>query len=63
MVFEPLLGWRGVEVTEQRTAKDLAEVLRWLVEDLHPETRKVVLVTDNLNTHRPGCLYKEFEPA
>jgi len=63
MVFEPLLGWRGVEVTERRTAKDLAEVLRWLVEDLHPEARKVVLVTDNLNTHTPGCLYEVFEPA
>jgi hypothetical protein len=63
MVFEPLLGWRAVRVTERRTARDLAEVLRWLVEDLHPEARKVVLVTDNLNTHTPGCLYEALEPA
>jgi hypothetical protein len=33
------------------------------VEELHPEARRVVLVTDNLNTHTPGCLYEAFEPA
>lgn len=63
MVFQPLVGVRWVQVTERRTAKDLAEVLRELVEDIHDEARKVVLVTDNLNTHNPGCLYEAFEPA
>ena len=62
MAFEPLLGWRWVKVTERRTAKDLAEVLRELVE-IHEQARKLVLVTDNLNTHGPGCLYEAFEPA
>jgi DDE superfamily endonuclease len=62
MIFEPLLGWRYVEVTERRTAKDLADVLRWLVEDVHAEAEKVVLVTDNLNTHTPACLYEAFAP-
>ena len=45
LAFEPLLGWRAVQATERRTAKDFAEVLRWLVEDLHAKARKVVLVT------------------
>jgi hypothetical protein len=62
MAFEPLLGWRSVRVTERRTAKDFAEVLRWLAEDVHPDAEKVVLVTDNLNTHTPACLYAAFEP-
>jgi len=62
MVSEPLLGWRHVEVTDRRTAKDFAEVLRWLAEDLHPDADTLVLVTDNLNTHGPGCLYEAFEP-
>jgi hypothetical protein len=62
MAFEPLLGWRAVQTTVRRTAKDFAEVLRWLVEDVHAEARKVVLVTDNLNTHTPGCLYEAFAP-
>jgi len=62
MVFEPLLGWRHVEVTERRTAKDFAEVLRWLVEDVHDDAEKVVLVVDNLNTHKPASLYEAFPP-
>jgi DDE superfamily endonuclease len=62
MAFEPLLGWRSVQVTDRRTAKDFAEVLRWLAEDVHPDAEKVVLVTDNLNTHTPACLYEAFEP-
>jgi hypothetical protein len=45
MVSQPLLGWRTVFVTERRTAVDFAEVVRWLVEELHPEAEKVVLVT------------------
>ena len=63
MAFEPLIGWRSVQATGRRAALDFAEVLRWLAEDLHPDARKVVLVTDNLNTHTPGCLYEAFEPA
>jgi transposase len=62
MVFEPLVGWRHVEVTQRRTAKDFAEVLRWLVEEVHDDAEKVVLVVDNLNTHKPACLYGAFEP-
>ena len=62
MVSEPLLGWRHVEVTERRTAKDFAEVVRWLVEDVHDEAEGVVLVVDNLNTHKPAALYEAFPP-
>ena len=62
MVSEPLLGWRAVQVTERRTAKDFAEVVRWLVEDVHPDAEKVVLVMDNLNTHKLASLYEAFPP-
>jgi hypothetical protein len=62
MLFQPLIGWRDVVVTQRRTAKDLAEVLRWLVEDVHAQAEKVVLLTDNLNTHKPACLYEAFPP-
>jgi hypothetical protein len=62
MVSEPLLGWRAVQVTDRRTAKDFAEVLRWLVEEVHAEADKVVLVTDNLNTHKTASLYEAFPP-
>jgi hypothetical protein len=63
MLSEPLLGWRHVVITDRRTARDFAEVLRWLAEDLYPDADRLVLVTDNLNTHGPGCLYEALEPA
>jgi hypothetical protein len=62
MISQPLLGWRAVQVTQRRTAVDFAEVLRWLVEDLHPQAEKVVLVMDNLNTHKLASLYEAFGP-
>jgi hypothetical protein len=62
MISEPLLGWRAVQVTERRTAKDFAEVLRWLVEEVHAQAEKIVLVTDNLNTHKAASLYEAFPP-
>ncbi len=62
MVSEPLLGWRAVQVTERRTAKDFAEVLRWLVEEVHPNADTVVLVLDNLNTHKLASLSETFPP-
>ncbi len=62
MLSEPLLGGRAVPVTERRTARDFAEVLRWLAEELHPDAAKIVLVLDNLNTHKLASLYEAFEP-
>jgi hypothetical protein len=62
LASEPLVGWRAVQVTERRTAKDFAELLRWLVEDVYAEAERVVLVTDNLNTHTPAVLYRAFPP-
>jgi hypothetical protein len=63
MAFEPLLGWRWAKVTQRRTARDFAELLRELVEEIHEEAERVVVVVDNLNTHGPGCLYEAFPPS
>jgi hypothetical protein len=62
MVSEPLTGWRHVEVTDRRTAVDFALLVRDLVEEVFPEAEKVVLVMDNLNTHRLASLYEAFPP-
>lgn len=62
LTVEPLQGRRRVRVTERRTALDFAEQLRLLVEVDYPDAEVVVLVTDNLNTHTPACLYARFEP-
>jgi len=59
----PLLGQRGVLVTERRTRLDFAHAIRDLV-DLHfPEAEQIVLVMDNLNTHTAASLYETFPPA
>lgn len=63
MFSAPLLGWRRVEVTTQRTRKDWAEQIRRLVDDDFPHAEKIVLVMDNLNTHDPASLYEAFLPA
>ena len=59
LAIEPLRGWRHVQVTARRTKLDLAEELRLLLE-YYPAAEKMVLITDNLNTHRLACLYERF---
>ena len=61
--FEPLRGWRRMEVTQRRTAQDWAHQIRKLVDEEYPEAKKIHLVMDNLNTHTGASLYKTFEPA
>lgn len=63
MAFEPLAGWRHVEVTERKTSGDFARFLRVLSDEHFPEAERIVLVCDNLNTHGPASLYEAFEPA
>jgi hypothetical protein len=63
MVFEPLAGQRRVTVTERRTAVDFAHLLRQVSDELYPQAEKIVLVMDNLNTHKLASLYEAFAPA
>ena len=62
MVFEPLAGQRRVKVTGQRTSADLALVLRELADGTYADADKIVLVMDNLNTHKLAVLYQAFPP-
>jgi transposase len=61
--FEPKRGFRRVEVSERRTAKDFALAMKRLVDELYPQAETIRLVLDNLNTHTPAALYGAFEPA
>ena len=60
MMFAPLEGRRYVKVTDRHTAIDYAEVLRELSDVHFPDAAKIVLVQDNLNTHKPASLYEAF---
>ena len=63
MVSAPLLGWRHVAVTDRRTCKDFARVIKTLVDEQFAQAEKIVLAMDNLNTHTPASLYQAFTPA
>ena len=60
MIFAPLEGWRHVEVTDRHTAVDYAQILKELSDKHFPDSKKIVLVQDNLNTHSPASLYQAF---
>jgi hypothetical protein len=60
MMFAPLEGWRQVEVTDRHTGVDYAQVLKDLSDTHFPKAKKIVLVQDNLNTHKPASLYEAF---
>ncbi len=63
LACEPLRGWREIKVTARRTKLDWAHFVRELVDGHYPHAARIVLVMDNLNTHRPASLYEAFEPA
>jgi hypothetical protein len=47
-------------VTDLHTAIDYAQVLKDLSDTHYPGASKIVLVQDNLNTHKPASLYEAF---
>lgn len=61
MLFAPLIGWRHVKVTDRHTKIDWARLIRELVDEHFP-SKKIILVMDNLNTHKLGSLYEAFAP-
>ena len=60
MIFAPLLEFRHVEVTDTRTSLDFAHICQDLVDVHFPNAEKILLVCDNLNTHKSASLYKAF---
>ena len=60
---EALRGWRRVNARERRTAVDWAEQMRVLLEEDYPDAERVILVCDNLNTHKIASFYEAFVPA
>jgi hypothetical protein len=62
MLFEPLAAKRYLQVRDQRTALDYADVVKWMCDELYPQAQKIILVQDNLNTHGPHALYQAFAP-
>jgi len=56
LTFEPLAGWRHVEVTERRTSAEFAHQMRALADVHYPDAERIAVVLDNLSTHSPAAL-------
>lgn len=63
LCFAPLLTWRHVKVTDHRTKVDFAQCMKDLSDVHFPDAETIVVVLDNLNTHRPSALYEMYPPA
>jgi len=59
---EPLTGRRHTLVTDHRKKNDWAMFIKGLVDEQYPNAKKVVLIMDNLNTHKGSSLYEAFAP-
>ena len=62
MFTEPLAGWREASVRKTKTKIDWALEMGRLMEGRYADCDKVILVSDNLNTHTKGAFYEAFEP-
>ena len=60
--YEPLVGTRGVNVREQHCGLAIADRLKFLADEVYPSAKKIVLVCDNLSTHKVHFLYERFSP-
>jgi hypothetical protein len=63
MFTEPLGGWRQATARQQRTKVDWAIEVAAILDTRYKAAKKVILVSDNLNTHTKGAFYEAFPPA
>jgi transposase len=61
MISEPLKGKRHIKVTARKTKADWAMLVKEIA-GYYKEAKKITLVMDNLNTHKPSALYEAFTP-
>jgi hypothetical protein len=62
MFTEPLASWRKVSIRQTKTMIDWAQEIQVLLDVDYADAEKVILVCDNLNTHKIASLYVAFEP-
>ncbi len=61
MASEPLAAKRFVKITERRTKPDWALFVKDIAQN-YKSAKRITLVMDNLNTHKPGAFYEVFKP-
>ena len=63
MFTEPLAGWRCTTALPTRKKGDFAIMMRQLAEEHYPDRKRIIIVSDNLNTHTKTAFYEAFPPA
>lgn len=63
LFVEPKAGWRQATARETKTKIDWAWEVTGLMEGRYASCPRVILVSDNLNTHTKGALYEVLPPA
>ena len=61
LASEPITGQRLVRATERRTKQVWASFIEYIAKK-YQHAEKIILVMDNLHTHKPGSLYEVFSP-
>lgn len=59
---EPLGSWRHVVARERRTKGDFAFMMKKISDEYYPDVEKIILVSDNLNTHSAVSFYEAYPP-
>lgn len=62
LASEPLRGKRYVDVTERKTKIDWAEFIKKIADEWYKDAEKIILVMDNLATHKASALYETYPP-
>jgi hypothetical protein len=60
VAVEPKAGNHFIKVTDQRTRKDFAIFMKWLITEKYAKAKKIMMVLDNLNTHFKKSFYETF---
>jgi hypothetical protein len=63
VAVEPKAGKHFLKVTDQRTRKDFAEFMKWIITEKYAKARKIMIVLDNLNTHFKKSFYDTFSKS
>jgi transposase len=58
--IEPLSGKRFAKVYDRRTASEYTDFMEYLIAQ-YPDAKKIIIVQDNLNTHKIGSFYDHRE--
>ncbi len=60
--IDHMSSWCYVSVRERRTKRDFAEEMAPLLDGRYRDSRKLIVVCDNLNTHTTVAFYERYPP-